>query len=359
MPQALYGADIEALRRLADTIARGSNHLDGVSTTVESALPDPSVWSGPDAEMFLEEWHASHAPALQAASQAVAEAAETAFRNADEQESTSDGGVEGGLPYAPRSGGSTPPSGGDSGDPQGGVKPPKDDDGNYGTPEEIDPPVDLSIEAFNRDNIAQGSIGDCWLLSSLGAVAQNDPEFLQEHISYDKESDTYTVTLYEDGEPVDVTVDSTALSSQARGEDGEYSWVTIYEKAIAAQMGGDFEHLNADQPEKAMEYITGQDADQNSHSDVWLNPFDGPPSAGDIREDLDAGNPVVAHTSGDLDHDSIVGGHAYTVTNVAEDGSVTVMNPWGESGAGDDHYVTLSEAEFQETFVTTTTGEAP
>lgn len=51
----LYGADIEALRQLADRIARGGETLSGVVGVVESAMPDPEQWSGADAESFREE----------------------------------------------------------------------------------------------------------------------------------------------------------------------------------------------------------------------------------------------------------------------------------------------------------------
>lgn len=96
----LYGADIEALRQLADRIAQGGESLGGVVGVVESAMPEPDQWNGPDAEQFRDEWTGSHAPALQAAAQALAEAAETARTNADDQEETSEsGGGIGGGPW--------------------------------------------------------------------------------------------------------------------------------------------------------------------------------------------------------------------------------------------------------------------
>ncbi|GAB4084416.1 hypothetical protein GCM10028784_10460 [Myceligenerans cantabricum] len=95
----LYGADIEALRQLADRIVRGGETLDGVVGIVESAMPDAEQWSGPDAEGFRDEWYGSHGPALTATAQALAEVAETVRGNADEQDDTSGnlGGVIGGV----------------------------------------------------------------------------------------------------------------------------------------------------------------------------------------------------------------------------------------------------------------------
>lgn len=352
MPGNLYGADIEALRLLAESIAQGSQKLDTVLTTIESSLPDADAWNGPDAEQFRGDWTSTHAPALRDASQTVMEASEAARRNADDQESTSEGGVEAAGPL-PMPAGPTG-NGSDNGAPN---QTPIDSGGNFGDPEQIDPPADLSEEEFNSRNISQGQIGDCSLLSSLAAVAHSDPEFVQEHISYDAETGNYTVTLYEDGEPVDVVVDSTALSGQARDADGNYSWATIYEKAVAAHLGGDMENINGVWPHDMMPLITGEDADQNSHDDSGWNPFDGAPSSDDIRDSVENGRPVVALTPDDLDHDEIGANHYYVVDHVKDDGSIVLLNPWGPDDA--NHTVTVSESEYQDIFEHTATGEMP
>lgn len=85
----MYGADIEALRQLADHIARGGEVLDGVVRIVESAMPVPEQWSGPDAESFRDEWYGSHGPSIATSAQALAVVVDTLRRNADEQETTS------------------------------------------------------------------------------------------------------------------------------------------------------------------------------------------------------------------------------------------------------------------------------
>ncbi|MFE7503750.1 hypothetical protein [Promicromonospora sp. NPDC057488] len=90
MGDNMYGADIEALRRLADRIARGGEVLDGVVRVVESAMPVPEQWGGMDAESFRDEWYGSHGPAIAASAQALAAVADTVRGNADSQEATSD-----------------------------------------------------------------------------------------------------------------------------------------------------------------------------------------------------------------------------------------------------------------------------
>lgn len=94
----MYGADIEALRQLADRITRGGEVLDGVVRAVESAMPVPEQWSGMDADSFRDEWYGSHGPSIAASAQALATIADTVRGNADSQEATSDelsgGGVD-------------------------------------------------------------------------------------------------------------------------------------------------------------------------------------------------------------------------------------------------------------------------
>jgi uncharacterized protein YukE len=96
----MYGADVEALRQLADRIARGGEVLDGVVRVVESAMPVPEQWGGADAESFRDEWYGSHGPSIAASAQALAAVADTVRGNADSQEATSDelsgGGVDAG-----------------------------------------------------------------------------------------------------------------------------------------------------------------------------------------------------------------------------------------------------------------------
>ncbi|MBO0611317.1 hypothetical protein [Myceligenerans salitolerans] len=107
----LYGADIEALRALADRIAQGGETLNGVVGIVEAAMPHPEQWSGPDAEIFRDEWYGSHGPLITATAQALAQAADTARGNADDQAETSESLAGGG---GIGSGGATNPFSGSS-----------------------------------------------------------------------------------------------------------------------------------------------------------------------------------------------------------------------------------------------------
>ncbi|GAA1863351.1 hypothetical protein GCM10009751_21500 [Myceligenerans crystallogenes] len=98
----MYGADVTALRTLADQIDRGSELLDGTVTTVEAAMPDPFAWNGPDAEGFRTAWEGGHAARLRATAAVLGEVAARVRANADAQQATSEDlsgtGGSGGFP---------------------------------------------------------------------------------------------------------------------------------------------------------------------------------------------------------------------------------------------------------------------
>ena len=103
MSGSMYGADIEALRLLADKFVEGSETLDTVATAVEAATPQQDGWSGPDADGFRQEWTGSHLTKLRDAAAALSDAAATVRSNADAQETTSNeynGGPGGGVEVA-------------------------------------------------------------------------------------------------------------------------------------------------------------------------------------------------------------------------------------------------------------------
>lgn len=99
MSGGMVGADIEALRLLADKFDEGSDKLETIVTTVESAVPQSDGWSGPDAEGFRQEWSGSHLIRLRETAAALTDVAGKVRANADAQESTSNdySGIGGGT----------------------------------------------------------------------------------------------------------------------------------------------------------------------------------------------------------------------------------------------------------------------
>lgn len=94
---ALYGADVESLRQLAQTFNNKSQVLDNYVNLALKALVSATDWQGSDGDKFKDDWDSVLAPQLRNAAQALAQAGWDLNRNADEQEQASGGGGAGGV----------------------------------------------------------------------------------------------------------------------------------------------------------------------------------------------------------------------------------------------------------------------
>ena len=93
---ALYGADVESLRQLAQTFNNKSQVLDNDVNLALKALVSATDWQGSDGDKFKDDWDSVLAPQLRNAAQALAHASWVLNRNAAEQEQASGGGAGGG-----------------------------------------------------------------------------------------------------------------------------------------------------------------------------------------------------------------------------------------------------------------------
>lgn len=243
------------------------------------------------------------------------------------------------------------------------------------TPEEAER---FAEQWIDPDMIMQGQVGDCGLMASLMAIAQHDPDLIRENLVRNPDG-TWTVTLYKDGVPVPITVESTLPEHGAKSivpadldGDGEYdeyaiynSWVSIYEKAVAEYTSeyGDSSYAELDNGGYGDEYmsiLTGNEAQRTGDSDF-----------ADIATRLEDG-PVTATTemprewwrlSNEVDDPTIVPNHEYNVQQIipagtpAPDGSVSdqdrihLDNPWGpEGGDGKVGDLYLTEQEYKDNF---------
>lgn len=226
-----------------------------------------------------------------------------------------------------------------------------------GDPDDPDEPL------VDPSDLDQGMIGDCWLIASIGAIANGNPELIEQMIRANANG-TYTVTLYDDGNAVDVTVtpdiptvegDPLFADNPSTSDAGEGTyelWPQLLEKA-AAQYYGDYEDLEGDWPSKALELLSGRDT--HTYEDDWFGLDDvDPPSVGDIDALLDGGGAMLVSTASDnrtslYDDGTIVQGHAYYVQQVdPEKGTVTIVNPWG---LDDYPPITMTYDEFEASFI--------
>jgi hypothetical protein len=205
-----------------------------------------------------------------------------------------------------------------------------------------------------RKDLTQGDLGDCWFLSAIGAVAEQDPGFFPKHIK-ENINGTYTVTFYKDGKPVPVTVDSQLPGGQASeyADDTNAMWVPIYEKAYAQFKGGYGVLGDGGFGDESLHDITGGATWRVSAGSVTLADVDGMLRQGravtiGTRDDGELG------VDGFTDNDKIVTSHEYFVQSVnpnAHPPTITLVNPWNDNGTTKDNKsvprtVTLTEDQF-------------
>lgn len=217
---------------------------------------------------------------------------------------------------------------------------------------------DGSETAIHPNDVAQGALGDCWFIAPMMALAQQNPGLIERAIRPNPNG-SFTVTLYQDGQPVQYVVtpdmvigpdgSSAFVDDPRRGEQTEL-WPLVLEKAMAMHAGS-YADIEGDWPDRALGALTGQETTN----------YDG---GGDLPgiEALDRyvsdGGVVAMSSLFDADgHDrysqppndgGLVTGHAYYVQSVdPAAGTVTVVNPWGIS---DYPPITMSYEEFTRDF---------
>lgn len=122
----------------------------------------------------------------------------------------------------------------------------------------------------NVDDIQQGSVGDCYLLSALANLANEEEGFLLRNMIKEIKG-KYHVTLYQSGIPITVEVDKHLMVNTRKKDDGKDInfiganpvndlWVPIIEKAYAKLVAkGDFTDTKVDGGDvsKAMQVLLG------------------------------------------------------------------------------------------------------
>lgn len=207
-------------------------------------------------------------------------------------------------------------------------------------------------------DLRQGAIGDCWLIATMGAVAQQQPHLIEDAITAN-DNGTYTVRLYDrDGNPVFVTVtpdlpgiDGNPVFVQNPDRDGPVElWPHLLEKA-AAQLWGDYDDIESDWPSNAIVMLTGTDPQTYSQG-VFRGP--NPPSLSSLAATMNTGGLILLSTDNtdrtDLYSDgTLVQRHAYYVQSVDEAaGTVTIVNPWGLQSHPP---ITMSYEQFRDSFI--------
>lgn len=222
-------------------------------------------------------------------------------------------------------------------------------------------------QEVSPNDIRQGALGDCYLMTGMAAVARANPEQIRRLIK-DNGDGTFDVTLYirrnswSRPEAVTKRVDA-QLPTRGPGQllyantgdessEGKELWPALIEKTVA-QHKGSYEQIeganiaNSFQFHGATELLTGkpesyQDTGRAAEDDLLL----------DMAAALEAHKPVSVD-SRDMSADAtmtteanavnVYGNHAYSVESVDLDArTVTLQNPWGSH-----HVKALSISDFK------------
>lgn len=128
---------------------------------------------------------------------------------------------------------------------------------------------DQSPKSPTGKDTAQGSLGDCFFIASMAAVANAAPGAITDMVKYDPKKKTYTVRFFEEtgrgaSKPVYIEVDGYLPTSAASRNDPAYAgdpggkmWPAIIEKAYAKWKGGYDVIGEGGLGEEAMAEITG------------------------------------------------------------------------------------------------------
>ena len=199
--------------------------------------------------------------------------------------------------------------------------------------------------AISVNDINQGQIGDCFLLSSIGELALFHPAAITNMITANANG-TETVTLYDAAngslptygttsfKATSVTVTNSAFLSDGVNNGATQDvvgtqkeiWVQVLEEAVANLCGGYNAIANGGNPMIAMEELTGCSATSISPSALTVAELQSYTAAGDLVV-MDTAN------SSSLPY-SLVGDHAYMfvgLTTVNGTPMVQLDNPWGPS----------------------------
>ncbi len=85
-----YGADVEQLRSLGGELSRQATALESIVSRLTPKVEQVS-WTGPDAQRFLDDWHARLAVLLRKVAEELQGASQRALQNATAQEDASNG----------------------------------------------------------------------------------------------------------------------------------------------------------------------------------------------------------------------------------------------------------------------------
>ncbi|XP_059209690.1 calpain-1 catalytic subunit-like [Centropristis striata] len=201
------------------------------------------------------------------------------------------------------------------------------------------------VDGVSRFDFAQGIVGNCWFLSSIGALTFQKYIFGQV-IPLDQKYDEDYLGLFHFrfwrfGRWVDVVIDDKlpTINGQlifVHSKDPTEFWPALLEKAYA-KVCGSYADMNSGTPAEAMVDFTGGVHMCIDLPDPPQNLWELMSRAGQSRSLMGCGTPQGETSAKTVLPNGLVQGHAYTVTGVKQVTSqgqlvnlVRLWNPWGQ-----------------------------
>lgn len=189
-------------------------------------------------------------------------------------------------------------------------------------------------------DVNQDGIGDCYLVATMSAIANANPQWIKDRISYDPHTGMFDVTMWDGHEwrhiPVtQADIDANIAAKGASGVDNQVAgaplWPAVLESAYAKMKapGRGIEGIETGLTPPALEALTGNNGDWIIPATEWMTPSQHIDTQ--IADALVNHQPVMLSTS-------VFGGpalenmHVYSIegiTGTGSDATVTLRNPWG------------------------------
>lgn len=338
-----YGADTEALRAHAEATGRSGGQLQRLGSTLVQVI-DSVEWVGGDADSFRERGRLVLQEQLSTVTEQITARGNELLVHADEQDEASGAGDQPGAdpgddnPFWPWEDGWSAP---------------------WSDKTDIRDDIPLDVEQFGIEAMGQEGFDNCVTVSSLASLAEQDPQFFADRVRQ-VDDEHYEVELYIDGEWRTVTVKDEVHRSGSR-DDGQQNWLTLYEQALIQEgiLTEDGDYARRGGAVDVFEAVTGTEGTRH---------IGYPGQYSGVEPALTFDQAIAAHEEGravvlGTDDSSAVSSdgsvhlaerHAYAIESVNPDGTITVVNPWGEDGnyGGEDgeYRVTVTREQFEGLF---------
>jgi hypothetical protein len=179
-------------------------------------------------------------------------------------------------------------------------------------------------------DVDQGNLADAWLMASAAAIAHAQPAHLLKRITrHDDKS--WMVRLGEDSLVVTAEFSTEGYADPTPNGQRNTLWVALLEKAFAMRAAGSFANLEAGNPARALEALTGKRPVRVSLTEHTA--IDGLFER--LREGKRANAAMVLHTREVGVAQPLHVEHCYAVLDVFEREKsrfLKLYNPWGTNG---------------------------